>query len=315
LLGNGIDREAPFFLRKNGHEIYDSLYTYRRFALGRLEGDDCDLRWAVEAEGQAYGADAAVDVKLHSVETVVAFGVLLSHGRQDERAEKGESDLTAMGVAREHEVDERAAGMGDDMVGEVGRVGHEQDGAVRFDGEGKIEVGVAGAGVVDAAEPEACAAALNGEVLVDQDGSAVAGEGFDDQRGVEGDVVVAEDSVAEGSGEGGEDLGAAADGVAAGDEGEGAVGDEVAGEEDEVGGDGVDLVDDALEEEGLGVLVEVDVAELDDAIAVEGVGQIGDGDGAVDDVDLVAGDLAGVERQTGGEGAGTYEEISPGELG
>ena len=35
------------------------------------------------------------------------------------------------------------------------------------------------------------------------------------------------------------------------------------------------LVDDALEEEGLGVLVEVDVADLDDAVAVEGGGEIG----------------------------------------
>ena len=52
--------------------------------------------------------------------------------------------------------------------------------------------------------------------------------------------MVAEDGVAEGAGEGGEDLGAAVDGVVAGDEGEGAVGDEVAGEEDEVGGEGVD---------------------------------------------------------------------------
>ena len=220
-----------------------------------------------------------------------------------------------MGVAGEHEVDEMAAGVGYDFVGIVGRVGHEQDGAVRFDGEGEIEVGVAGAGVVDAAEPEACAVALDGEVLVDQDGSAVGGEGFDDQRGVEGDVVVAEDGVAEGCGEGGEDLGAAANGVAASDEGEGAVGDEVAGEEDEVRGKGVDLVNDALEEEGFGVLVEVDVADLDDAVAVEGIGQVGDGNGAVDDVDLVAGDLAGVESQTGGDGACAYEEISPGELG
>ena len=91
------------------------------------------------------------------------------------------------------------------------------------------------------------------------------------------------------------------------------MGDEVAGEEDEVGGEGVDFVDDALEEEGLGVLVEVDVAELDDAIAVEGGGEIGDGDGAVDDVDFVTGDLAGVEGEAGGGGAGAYEEVSPGE--
>ena len=78
----------------------------------------------------------------------------------------------------------------------------------------------------------------------------------------------------------------------------GAVGDEVAGEQDEVGGEGVDVADDAFEEEGFGVLVEVDVAELDDAVAVEGGGKICDGDGPVDDVDFVASDLAGVESQT-----------------
>src|SRR5260370_20395328 len=109
------------------------------------------------------------------------------------------------------------------------------------------------------------------------------GEGLGHHGGVEGDVMVAEDAVAEGRGEGGEDLGAAVEGVAPGDEGEGAVGDEVAGEEDEVGGEGVDLVDDAFEEVWLGVLVEVDVAELDDAIAV-GIGwQVVDGDGGFGD--------------------------------
>ena len=35
------------------------------------------------------------------------------------------------------------------------------------------------------------------------------------------------------------------------------------------------LLDDALEEVGLGVLVEVDVADLDDAVAVEGRGEVG----------------------------------------
>jgi hypothetical protein len=73
------------------------------------------------------------------------------------------------------------------------------------------------------------------------------------------------------------------------------MGDEVAGEQDEVGGDGVYPVDDVFEEEGFGVLVEVNVAELDDAITVEGGGEIVDGDGALDDIDFVTGDLAGVE--------------------
>ncbi len=229
------------------------------------------------------------------VEAVEAFGVLLSPRREDERAEEGQLDLAAMGVTAKHEVDERTARVGDDVVGIVGRVCHEEDGTVGFWGNGQIEVGVAGAGVVDAAEPEAVAVAFDGEMLVDQDRSAVRGEGLDDLRAVEGDIVVAEDGVAEGCGEGGEDLGAAVEGMAAGDEGEGAVGDEVAGEQDEVGGDGVNSFDDVFEEEGLSVLVEVDVAELDDAIAVEGRGQIGDGDGALDDVDFVTGELAGVE--------------------
>ena len=56
---------------------------------GRLQGDDRDLRWAVEAEGQAHGADAAVDVELHLVEAEVSFDVLLSHGRKDEGAGDG----------------------------------------------------------------------------------------------------------------------------------------------------------------------------------------------------------------------------------
>ena len=289
------------------------LATENRSLRTALQGDDGDLGGAVEAEGKAYGADAAVDVELHVVEAVEAFGVLLGHWREDEGTVEGQLDLAAMGVAAKHEVDERTARVGEDVVGIVGRVCHEEDGTVGFWGNGEVEVGVAGAGVVDAAEPEAVAFALDGKVLIDQNGSAMGGEGLDHDGGAEGDVVVAEDGVAEGRGEGGEDLGAAVDGVAAGDEGEGAVGDEIAGEEDEVGGKGVDAVDDAFEEEGFGVLVEVDVAELDDAIAVEGGGQIVDGDGAFDDVELVAGDLAGIESEPGGSDAGAYEEVSPGE--
>lgn len=244
-------------------------------------------------------------------EAVEAFGVLLAHGRQDERTDEGQPDLATMGVAGEHDVDEGAAGVCENFVGVVGLVRHEEDGAVGFCGDGEVEVGTAGAGVVDAAEPEAVAVSFDGEMLVDENRSAVGGEGLGDQGAVEGDIVVAEDGVAQGGGEGGEDLGAAAERVAAGDEGEGAVGDEVAAEEDEVGVEGVDLLYDALEEEGLGVLVEVDVAELDDAIAVEGGRQIVDSDGALDDVEFVTGDFAGVESQSGGGDTCAYEEVSP----
>ena len=42
---------------------------------GGIECDYSDFGRAVEAEGQAYGAEAAVDVKLHVPELVVAFGI------------------------------------------------------------------------------------------------------------------------------------------------------------------------------------------------------------------------------------------------
>ena len=120
-----------------------------------MEGEEGDLWGAVEAEGDAYGADAAVDVELHVVEMVDAVRVDFSHGWKDERAEEGELDLAAVGVAGEHEIDEGAAGVLGDDVGEVGLVGHEDDGAIGFDGEGEVEIGMAGAGVVCAAEQEA----------------------------------------------------------------------------------------------------------------------------------------------------------------
>jgi hypothetical protein len=127
--------------------------------------------------------------------------------------------------------------------------------------------------------------------------------------------MIAEDGVTEGAGEGGEDLGAAVDGVVGGDEGEGAEGNEVAGDEDEVGGEGVDAFDDAIDEVRLGVLVDVDVADLDDAVAVEGSGEVADGDGTLDDVDLVAGDFAGVEGESGGGDSGADQELAAGDFG
>ena len=54
---------------------------------------------AVQPEGQTDGADAAVHIELHVVELEHAFDVLLTHGWQNERAEYGEADLAAVGVA------------------------------------------------------------------------------------------------------------------------------------------------------------------------------------------------------------------------
>ena len=246
-------------------------------------------------------------------QVVKAFGVPLAHWGQDEGPEERQPDLPAMGVAGEHEVDEGTARVVENVVCEVGLVRHEDDGAIGFGGNGEIEVGMAGAGVVDATEPEAVASSFDGEILIDQYGSAVGDEGLGHQWAVEGDVMVAEDGVAEGRGEGGDDLGATMESVAAGDEGKRAVGDEVAGEKDEVGRESVDLLDDAFKEKGLGVLVQVNVAELGDAIAVKGSRQIVDGDGALDDVDFMPGELAGVESKSSGGDAGAYEKASAAE--
>lgn len=116
---------------------------------------DGDLRRAVEAKGKSHGADATVDVELHVAEPEVAHDVLLTHGWKDERAVEGHADLASVGVAGEHEVDEVAARMLDDGIGVVGLVDHEDDGTIGVRGNGQVEIGVAAAGVVGAADPDA----------------------------------------------------------------------------------------------------------------------------------------------------------------
>jgi predicted TIM-barrel enzyme len=164
--------------------------------------------------------------------------------------------------------------MGDDHVGVVGLVSHKEDGTVGFLGDGEIQVRVAGAGVIYTTEPETCAIAFDGEILVYENRYVMSDEGFGNKGSVKGDIMVAEYGVPERGCKGGEDLSTAANCVTSGDEGERAVGDEVTGEQDEIGGEGVNVVDDALKEEGFRVLVEVDVADLDDTIAMEWRGQI-----------------------------------------
>jgi hypothetical protein len=137
-------------------------------ASGGVERQDCDLGGAVEAKWEANSAEAAVDVELHLVETVVALGVLDAHGGEDEWAEEGKSDLTAVRVAGEHEIDERAAGMGHNGVGIVRLMSHEDDGTVRFGWDSEIKVRVTGACVVQTAKPDACTVALDREVLVEK---------------------------------------------------------------------------------------------------------------------------------------------------
>lgn len=54
----------------------------------------------------------------------------------------------------------------------------------------------------------------------------------------------------------------------------------------------------------------MDVADLDDSVAVEGLGKAVDLDGAGDDLDVVAVDHAGVDGKASGDGTGTGEEVA-----
>jgi hypothetical protein len=282
-----------------------------------VEGEGGDLGGAVEADGEADGAEAAVDVELGLAagKTEEAFGVLLAEGGEAEWWEEGQADLSAVGVAGEDEVGAAGAGVAQDGVGEVGLVAHDEERAVELGGDGAVEVGHGGADALEAGEPEALAVVLDGEVLVDERGDAVGGEGVEDAFGADLGVVVAEDGEAKGALEVAEDLGTTDGGL----EGEGVVtgagADVVAGEEDEVGLELVDAVDGVLEEGGLGVLLEVDVAELGDAEAVEGVGEAGDVDVAVLEGELVAGDFGGVDGEASEGEAGAGEETPAVEAG
>lgn len=107
-----------------------------------------DLGGAVEANGEADGADASVDVHLHVTEVEEAFDVFFAHGREDERAEDGKANLAAVGVAGEHEIDVGETRVVDDVVDVVGLVTHEDDGRGGRGRDGCGERGIAGAGVV-----------------------------------------------------------------------------------------------------------------------------------------------------------------------
>lgn len=113
-------------------------------------------------------------------------------------------------------------------------------------------------------------------------------ERFDDMRGADGAVMIAEDGVALRSAEAGKDFSTGSCGAPGNRKRTRAITDEVAGDQDEIGLEGVGLPDDLFQEPGLGVLLQVDVADLDDAEVLEGIGKVGDGEGAVHDLELMS---------------------------
>ncbi len=72
---------------------------------------------------------------------------------------------------------------------------------------------------------------------------------------------------------------------------------------------------DFFEEVLLGVLLQVDIGDLDDAEAVERRWQVANVEGGVGDLDFVASNLVGVERETGSGDDGSSDEVATGEEG
>lgn len=93
------------------------------------------------------------------------------------------------------------------------------------------------------------------------------------------------------------------------------VGDKVAGEKDRIRAQAVDVIDGFTKKERFGKFVEMDIAQLGDAEAIEGRGKVGKTDLGVSNLDDVARDLAGVKRQPGRAGESCSEEVATGQFG
>jgi hypothetical protein len=68
-----------WWLAQGRNEPDLSLFFFAERNSGWVKCQEGDLWGTVEPEGQADGADAAVDIELHLVEAEVAFGVFHAH--------------------------------------------------------------------------------------------------------------------------------------------------------------------------------------------------------------------------------------------
>ncbi len=219
-----------------------------------------------------------------------------------------------MSVPAQHEVDQGKTWVVLEDVDVVRLVDQVDDRGMGFAGDSKVGVGSAGAGVVGAADVEAFHAAFKGQVAVYQDGCAVGFEFVNDEIGAHADVVVAEDGKTLRRFELRGNLRCQPGGSDTDASGAWAAADEVAGQQDEVRVEGVDALDDLLEVRGFGVLEEVNVGDLSDAHADEGIREVANRNAVVGDLEFVARVCAGIETDPESSGTGTAEECATGEL-
>jgi hypothetical protein len=271
-----------------------------------------DFGGAVEPEGNSNRADATVDVELQSFELKDSLDIFFSQIWKIHGAGKGDTDLAAVRVAAEHELNRRACRVTEKVVGKVRRMAQEECrllGAIPNErGNGAIHVGVAFDRVVDACDPNAGRAAIERRKRISENNDVARGERFGHGQRTDGDIVIAEDRIALSTLETAEDTGAIprdGDGPFARQE---LVSDEVAREKDRIGAQAVDVVDGFTKKKGLGKSVQVDVAELGNVEAIECRGKIGEANLGSSDFDDVTRDFARVKRQAGGTGDSCGEE-------
>ena len=157
--------------------------------------------------------------------------------------------------------------------------------------------------------------ALDAHKLVDEHGEPVVFHVVADDATAYGSVVVSKDAESLRACESAEEFRAATGGFVRHFQRQRAAAYEVTCDQQEVGLEGVDPCDDVFEKVLLGVLLQVDVRELDNAEAVKGGRQVADEEGGVGDLELVAADLVGVEGEGCGGGDGSGDEVATGEQG
>ena len=194
--------------------------------------------------------------------------------------------------------------MADDVVDEVRLVAHQDHRRARRIGDGEVQVRRARSRVVGAAQPEVVRAALDGNVAVDEHGRAVRYERGDDVPRADPNVVVPQARIPLRRLEPLQHLGRKSRRTPGVLVRRRSAADEVASEEDKLGIELVDDVNGMLKKPGLGVLLEVNVGELNESEPDEGIRQVADPEGPLGDLDLVArvGVAVGGKAQPGGRG-------------
>jgi len=274
-----------------GHDMPFPNPELSRGGLG-VESKDGYLRRTGPADGDDDGADTAADVDARAPVRIPANMEAAARLMFDAHAfEKRETNLAAVGVSGEDEVNGKKSGGGDDAR----VVGEKNDGTAAGDaGEGSGEIRVVPE-VVHAGDVEQRGAGADDGMAVAQHLDAVAAEGAGDEIGADTEIVIAENGKDAAAGaKPAEKLAGRVSEIAG-------VGNEVAGEGDNVGLERIGEFDGG--EQGLRGKIQavVNVGEMDDAKAVQLAAEPGDGDAEFVDFDAAGFPTAIVARTGGSE--------------